>query len=447
MIEKLLHRNARWLLQDPGSEKANATPGERLGDRLRGGLWVASGQIIAVLGVLVGVRLQTEVIRPEVYGEAVLYTGLSTLAMTIVGVPYSRGAMLFYGKAALLGIQEGLFDFVRKAVAKQLGLGIVALLVCGLAYVIIAGGSPLVVISLSALVAVDSARTVEMAFLSAKKQQRQYAMWSIMEAWSRPLLAVVAVLVMGVNVEVILVSYVLASMAALLCFMSGNNKPHQEYSEVKLGQITSLTDEVRKYSLPLMPQGLVGWFGALSDRYLLAAIVGLHESGIYSAIFGLVSRPFLLAQSVSELTIRPSYFQAVTTNNRVEEVGILQRWLLMNCAAGLVLMVGTIAGSDLITRYLLGEAYATGASMIPYLAVGHLFLILGYGLNGYLYAHQYTRQLFLFDLLAVLLSLSLSPIAMWNFGAIGAAGTCAVVFMTRTVGVGIFVYRKSHEPR
>lgn len=447
MIEKLLHRDVRWLLRNPGSENSNATPGERLVDRLRDGLWVASGQIMAVLGVLVGVRLQTEVIRPEVYGEAVLYTGLSTLAMTIVGVPYSRGAMLFYGKAASLGIQEKLFDFVRKSVAKQLGLGIVGLLVCGLTYVIIAGGSPLVIIALSALIAVDSARTVEMAFLSAKKQQRQYAMWSIMEAWSRPVLAVVAVLVLSVNVEVILVSYVVASMVALLCFKKGIDKSDQEYSEVKLAQITNLTDEVRKYSRPLMPQGLVGWFGSLSDRYLLTAIVGLHEVGIYSAIFGLVSRPFLLAQSVSELTIRPSYFQAVTANNRAEGVGIFQRWLLMNCAAGFVLLVSTIAGSDFITRYLLGEAYATGVSMIPYLAVGHFFLILGYGLNGYLYAHQYTRQLFVFDLMTVLLGLSLSPIAMWNFGAIGAAGTCAVVFMTRTVAVAIFVYRKSHGPR
>ncbi len=77
-----------------------------------------------------------------------------------------------------------------------------------------------------------------------------------------------------------------------------------------------------------MPQGLVGWLSALSDRYMLAAIVGLHEAGIYSAIYGLISRPFLTAQSVSELTIQPIYFHAVTTKESQVEAVIFRRWIL-----------------------------------------------------------------------------------------------------------------------
>ena len=68
--------------------------------------------------------------------------------------------------------------------------------------------------------------------------------------------------------------------------------------------------------------------------------------------------------------------------------------------------------------------------------------MVGYGLNGYLYAHHYTRQIFFFDCLAAALSLGMGPFAMSIFGVLGAAITCGVVYMIRMIAVAIFVYRK-----
>lgn len=69
----------------------------------RDGVWVAAGQLLAALGVLVGVRLQTEVIPPDVYGQVVLYSGISTLILSVICVPYWRGASVFWGKLYLKG--------------------------------------------------------------------------------------------------------------------------------------------------------------------------------------------------------------------------------------------------------------------------------------------------------------------------------------------------------
>ncbi len=406
------------------------------------GLWVAGGQLFAALGVLVGVRLQTEVIPPEVYGEVVLFTGLSTLVLTIICVPYWRGAMLFWGEAASYGLQERLFGFVRKTVAKYLGITIVLILVGGAVYTAVTGGSRWAIIMLSVLLVIDAARSVEMAFLNASRQQKRYAIWNILEAWSRPICAVMAVLLLEAKVEVILAGYVVASTAVFALSHKWAIASHAKHSGIEADRVKDLTERVEKYSLPLMPQGLVGWLSALSDRYMLAAIVGLHEAGIYSAIYGLISRPFLTAQSVSELTIQPIYFHAVTTKESQVEAVIFRRWILVNAAIGMALLALCIGGSDLITGYLLGPAYFSSANLIPYLAVGHLFLIVGYGLNGYLYAHQYTRQIFFFDCLAAALSLGMGPFAMSIFGVLGAAITCGVVYMIRMIAVAIFVYRK-----
>ena len=409
------------------------------------GIWVAGGQLFAALGVLVGVRLQTEVMPPEVYGEVVLFTGLSTLALTIICVPYSRGAMLFFAEAASDGLQEGLLGFVRKTVTKYLGMTIALVLAGGAVYTTVTGGSGWVIITLSVLLVIDAARSVEMAFLNASRQQRRYAIWSILEAWSRPICAVMAVLFMEAKVEVILAGYVVASTAVFSLLHKWPIASRAKYSGIETNKIKDLNERVSKYSLPLMPQGLVGWVSALSDRYLLAAIVGLHEAGIYSAIYGLISRPFLMAQSVSELTIQPIYFHAVATNESQAEVVIFRRWILVNAIIGMVVLTLCIGGSEVITGYLLGPAYSNSANLIPYLAVGHLFLIVGYGLNGYLYAHQYTKVIFLFDCLAAALSLGVGPFAMYSFGVLGAAITCVVAYMIRMIAVAIFVHRKRGE--
>ena len=406
------------------------------------GLWVAGGQLFAALGMLVGVRLQTEFIPPEVYGEVVLFTGLSTLVLTIICVPYWRGAMIFFGEAASYGLQERLFGFVRNTVAKYLGITIILVLAIGGVYTAVTGGSHWAIIAISTLLVIDAARSVEMAFLNVSRQQRRYAVWSILEAWSRPICAVMAVQFLEAKVEVVLAGYVVASTATFSIFRKWALAPSLQYSDIELDRIKDLNQRLAKYSLPLMPQGLVGWLSALSDRYMLAAIVGLHEAGIYSAIYGLISRPFLMAQSVSELTIQPMYFHAVATRESQAETVIFKRWILVNAAIGIAVLTLCIGASDIIAMYLLGPAYSSSAHLIPYLAVGHLFLIVGYGLNGYLYAHQYTRQIFFFDCLAAALSLGIGPFAMYSFGVVGAAITCAVTYMIRMIAVAIFVYRK-----
>lgn len=409
------------------------------------GLWVAGGQLFAALGVLVGVRLQTGVIPPEVYGEVILYTGLTTLALTIICVPYCRGAMLFLGEAASYGLQERLFGFVRKTIAKYLGITIVFALAGRAAYTAVTGESLWAIITLAALLVIEAARSVEMAFLNASRQQRRYAIWIILEAWSRPISAVLAVTFLEAKVEVILAGYLVASTTIFALFNKWPSASDAKYCGNEADRIKDLSERVAKYSLPLMPQGLVGWLSALSDRYMLAAIVGLHEAGIYSAIYGLISRPFLMAQSVSELTIQPIYFHAVATKESQAEAVIFRRWILVNTAIGIAVLTLCIGGSEVITGYLLGPAYSSSANLILYLAVGHLYLIVGYGLNGYLYAYQYTRQIFFFDCLAAALGLGIGPFSIYSFGVLGAAITCVVVYMIRMIAVAIFVYRKRRE--
>ncbi|QOJ33616.1 MAG: lipopolysaccharide biosynthesis protein [Nitrospira sp.] len=405
----------------------------------RDGVWVAAGQLVAALGVLVGVRLQTEVIPPDVYGQVALYSGVSTLILSVTCVPYWRGASLFWGEAVSQGLEEHFSLFVRRLVTRHLKIAATVVLLAGVFYASMAGDSQLAIFMLVFLLTIDTARSIEMAFLNAQREQRRYAIWNISEAWIRPLSAVFAVTFLGPRTEVVLGAYAVGSAATFAILKKRGSQTRYLRSEFSSEKAQDIQKHFWAYAHPLMPQGIVGWLSALADRYILANLVGLYEAGIYSAVHGLISRPFLMAQSLTELTIRPLYFQAVATEQSDKTKFYLYRWVLFNSAVGALLVIFCILSSDLLVQYLLGPAYAQSVSLIPYLAIGHLLLIIGYGLNGYLYAYKYTRHILAFDLLGALLALTISPILIATQGLQGAAVSCVVVYGIRTIALAVFV--------
>ncbi len=405
----------------------------------RDGVWVAAGQLLAALGVLVGVRLQTEVIPPDVYGQVVLYSGISTLILSVICVPYWRGASVFWGEAVSQGLEDHFSLFVRRLVTRHLKVAATVVLLAGVYYASWTENSLLAIFMLVFLLMIDTARSIEMAFLNAQREQRQYAIWNISEAWIKPLSAVLAVMLLGPRTEVVLGAYAVGSAATFAILNKRGTQIRHLRSDVSPEKAQDIQRRFWAYARPLMPQGIVGWLSSLADRYILANLVGLHEAGIYSAIQGLISRPFLMAQSLTELTIRPLYFQAVATEQLNKTNSYLYRWVLFNSAVGALLVIFCILSSDLLVRYLLGSAYAQSVSLIPYLAIGHLLLIIGYGLNGYLYAYKYTRHILAFDLLGALLALTISPILIATQGLRGAAVSCVAVYAIRTIALAVFV--------
>jgi O-antigen/teichoic acid export membrane protein len=67
------------------------------------GFWVVFGQAVAVVGAVVGVRVLTELLPPEVYGELALAMTGATLLNQVVFGPISNGASRFYAVAQEAG--------------------------------------------------------------------------------------------------------------------------------------------------------------------------------------------------------------------------------------------------------------------------------------------------------------------------------------------------------
>lgn len=409
------------------------------------GLWVSAGQALSAAGLILGIRLQTEFIPPEVFGSAVLVVGISALVVGIVCSPFAQGALRFLPQA-VESRQENQFRWALwKLVARHVIIAQIAILLGGAGWVFFYGGPAITIFILAGVLIIDSARTIEMAFYNGLRRQRVYAGWAVAEAWGRPLLAVAYVLFFGSHSWAVLAGYFSASLVNFFLFggaplVRAKRKRHTE-KELSL----KVLDKVRKYSRPLMPHGLVGWLNSLSDRYLIAGILGMHQAGIYAAIYGLISRPFLMVQGTLELTLRPVYFQAVAAGEKKREWYLYNWWLLLNTLAGVILVTVFILASEFIVRLLLSKQYAESVTIIPYLAIGHLLLITAYNLNSYLYAYQYTREIFFISTATAVVSVVLAALFASLWGLTGAAAACIAYFGVQAGILAWFIWSKERR--
>ena len=180
--------------------------------------WVVGGQAATAIGTLVGVRVLTQFLTPAAYGTVSLALGLSTLAISLVAAPITQAAIHFYPRVILEGSARDLLSSVLRCYRTMAPWIAAAALLAGVVYVAYGGGTPVLVLLVTLLLASDCWRSANLSLLNAERRQSRYALWMASDAWSRPLAAVAAVLLLGRSPVTVLAAYVLVSGVLLAAF-------------------------------------------------------------------------------------------------------------------------------------------------------------------------------------------------------------------------------------
>ena len=107
---------------------------------------------------------------------------------------------------------------------------------------------------------------------------------------------------------------------------------------------------------------------------LIAAFIDVKSVGLYAAAYNLMSMPFTMVHEVITRSIRPEYYNAVSSGNIVIANRKFSIWLMSVvaiCSAGLLL---AFLFSGFIARICLASEYYESAIFMPWIALGHLFL-------------------------------------------------------------------------
>lgn len=405
------------------------------------GSWVAFGQVGAAVGTLIGIRLLTEFAPPDVYGEMTLVIGVVALGLGAVFTPVLQAALRFYPEYA-----EGRVPLLRKILGsilwKRSGATLLLLLASWPFVRQFHQVTPEMGVLVFALLILDGLRSLEMSLLNAARRQRSYAVVSVLEAWGRPVAAMVALRVLESGTESILIGYALVTSLILFCFYL-LGKPEGAGRPLDLSRLPNdLRQEVRSYSWPLVPMAMVGWVSGVGDRYLIGGLLGLHEAGIYAAVYGLLSRPFLMASGVIELTLRPIYNQRVANGAYREANALLRQWLLAVASVMGVGLLAILLLDDFIVNILLAEEYRSSTALMPWIASGYFLLALSHVFEKVCYAFGNTGYILFIQCAGAVFGIGIAYLGIVYYGLLGAAMAVPVYFGLQ-MALSVFMARKS----
>lgn len=273
------------------------------------GFWVVLGQLAAVSGSLIGVRLLTELLDPATYGELTLCMTMATLVNQTVLGPLGNGIARFYAPAQ----EQGDIGSYLRASSR---LVLIASLVIGIAMVVTIAG--LKIASLAGWIAVTCAALV-FAVLSgwssvvssiqgAARQRSVVALHQGLESWLRFLLAAALLMWWGPRSAIALTGYVLALLIVLASqyfflgklAIAGESVPESAQR---------WQTRIWSFSWPISIFGIFTWMQLASDRWALVLFSTTQEVGLYAVLFQLGYYPISLVSGMVVSFLAPIFYQ------------------------------------------------------------------------------------------------------------------------------------------
>ncbi len=413
----------------PGSDESGSRAKGRL---LSDGAWLAAGQVLTASATLVGVRLLTESVPPDVYGSVTLILGLLLLGRNLFCFPFYQAALRFFPELARRGEVWRLRRVVFSYLVRSSSWLVVLIVLLGLPYCLARSLPVRLVPLLIGLLYVDIFRTMETDLLNAARRQRAFSILRAVEAWARPLAAVLMVRLLGADPTSVMLGYLVASGGVLASiFATGMERVGAGEGPVagrdKLGD-RELNERLWRFSLPLVPLSLLEWISTLSDRYLIGGLIGLEAAGVYAAAYGLVTQPFLISQALLEMLYRPVYFEALAIGDVERGRRIFRTWMALTATVCAIGFVAITLLREPLTSLLLAERYRSASALLPWIAAGSFMFAISLVAEKLFHASHRTELVLFSRVVGAVLSLVAGIPMIIAFGPLGAAAAVPIYY-------------------
>lgn len=273
------------------------------------GSWIVIGQIAAVAGALVLVRVLTEYLEPAQYGQLALGLTVAGLVNQVVMGGITAGIGRFYSIAAEKQDLEGYLHATRWLLA----YGTLAVVVVGsilIAGLLWSGYSQWIGLAAAALVfsVLSGYNSALSGIQNAARQRAIVAFHGGLDAWLKILLAVGVMLWLGTSSAVVVIGYICSSLlvtASQLIFLRRTIPLHQTHTSDHQPWMLQMW----AYSWPFAIWGIFTWMQQVSDRWALHAFGTTAEVGQYAVLFQLGYTPIAMVTGMAMSFLGPILYQ------------------------------------------------------------------------------------------------------------------------------------------
>jgi O-antigen/teichoic acid export membrane protein len=416
---------------------------QRLGKE---GLWIVVGQALSMIGMLVGVRVMTELLAPVEYGNLALAMTIALFVNQSVLGPLGQGVTRFYAPAVEKNDVRSYWRASRQLAAWATAyVTLVAALASTTLY--LTGHSRWAIMAVAALLLalVLGYNSILNGVQNAARQRKVVALHQGLLTWARFVFAAALIWLFGASSSSAIGGYVMAGMLVLGSQWLGFRKRLEGTSELAAGTEDVWRRQIWQYSWPFATWGLFSWAQLASDRWALELYASTREVGLYSVLFQMGYQPMSVATGLAVQFIAPIVFQRAgdaTDARRTDEAGRLTVRLtrLALGVTAVAFLIGWVLHEQ-IFQLLVAEDFAEVSPLLPWVL-----------LSGGLFAAAQTRSLHIMGLMkpaallpvkvgTAVLGVSLSFGGAYLYGVPGTVAAGVVFGLVYLIWVSILSFR------
>lgn len=189
------------------------------------------------------------------------------------------------------------------------------------------------------------------------------------------------------------------------------------------------------YGIPLMMLESLGLIMRLSDRYIIQAMLGENELGMYSASYNLTAYLDLILLAALVQALKPLYMQIWEGEGLAKTQEFLSKGLHTYLVLGLPFIALFSLVSPHLLNFLASPKYYPGTIIIPFVAFSFFLDGAMHFLAAGLYIKKNTKVLMFWGAIATILNLGLNYLLIPVYGILGAAVVTILSYTVFMVGV------------
>lgn len=386
------------------------------------GTWIVFGQILMAVGSLAGVRLLTELLPPDAYGELALGMTIATLVNQIILGPLGGGILRFYAPAVEQSDLGGYLNVVKKLVMYATGIVILLAILADIG-LMITGQTQWAAISTSALVfAILSGYSANLSNIQTAARQRAIvSLHQGADPLLKSLVAAGAIVWLGTSSVVAMIGYAIAALLML-------GSQTYFFQRILHGRTFSKNtndwqQDIWKYSWPIGVFGIFTWIQIVSDRWALQFFSSISDVGSYAVLYQLGYYPISLLTGMVMQFLAPILYQRAgdaknsKRNADANQLGWRVTWISL-ALTGVAFLVATLLHAP-IFHLLVAEEYRSVSYLMPWIIVSGGVLASGQTLALNLQAQMKTRELMTAKIVTALFGAALNFAGAYWYGITG----------------------------
>lgn len=273
---------------------------------------------------------------------------------------------------------------------------------------------------------------LNLAALRVRERAVEYAFWEVGIAILNVSLTFILVAKLTLNWEGrvigIFLPIVLASLFSMISLIVRG--------DISLSNCNSYYRKIFSISIPMIPHSLAAACITLADTFMIAAILGAVEVGIYSIgyQFGMVL--VILTDAFSKAW-QPKFYRMMKDGEEklVNKIQLLYVFMLP------IIAVVYTAVATFAIPYMVAEPYVSSLDIVPYIVLGYIFFGYYQLIFPYIILLEKTKVLAVITPICALVNILLNLYLLPLFGSIGAAYSTIAAYLLLSVVLYLYIIK------